>query len=103
MAAFIRASNATYEIDEGRPLWKILPVRLRLTVAVVTLQAVSAVSVVATGVVAERAGQFLGIGSTAVTVWDIAKWPVIAVLVSLAFALLLLGRPRTCACQASAG
>lgn len=54
----------------------------------------SAVSVVATGAVAERAGQLLGSGSTAVTVWDIAKWPVIAVLVSLAFALLYWAAPN---------
>lgn len=60
----------------------------------VSLLAVSAVSVVATGAVAERAGQLLGSGSTAVTVWDIAKWPVIAVLVSLAFALLYWAAPN---------
>ena len=58
------------------------------------LLAVSAVGVVATGVVADRAGQLLGIGVTGVLVWDIAKWPVIAALVSLVFALLYWASPN---------
>jgi len=88
VGAFMRASNAIYEMEEGRPVWKTWPLRLMLTIAVVVLLALCAVGVVATGTLAERAGQLLGVGPTAVAVWDIAKWPVIAALVSLAFALL---------------
>jgi membrane protein len=94
VAAFMRASNAIYEMPEGRPLWKTLPLRLVLTLAVVVLLAVCAVGVVATGTLADRIGQLLGVGSTAVTVWDIAKWPVIAALVALAFALLYWAAPN---------
>jgi membrane protein len=94
VGAFIRASNAIYEMDEGRPVWKTLPLRLLLTIAMVVLLAVSAAGVVATGALAERAGQLLGIGETGVLIWEILKWPVIAVLVSLAIALLYWASPN---------
>lgn len=94
IGAFMRASNAIYEMPEGRPVWKTVPLRVSLTLAGVVLLALCAVGVVATGVVAERAGRMLGIGSNGVLVWDIAKWPVLAVLVSLAFALLYWASPN---------
>ena len=94
LGAFMRASNAIYEMPEGRPVWKTVPLRVGLTLAVVVLLALSAVGVVATGTVADRAGQMLGIGSTGVLVWDIVKWPVIAALVSLVFALLYWASPN---------
>jgi membrane protein len=94
IGAFMRASNAIYEMPEGRPMWKTVPLRVGLTLAVVVLLALSAVGVVATGTVADRAGQLLGIGSTGVLVWDIAKWPVIAALVILVFALLYWASPN---------
>ncbi|MBA2308527.1 MAG: YihY/virulence factor BrkB family protein [Pseudonocardiales bacterium] len=94
VGAFIRASNTIYDIDEGRPVWKTIPLRVGLTLALVLILAVCAVGVVATGGVADRIGELLGIGSTAVTVWDIAKWPVLAVLISLAFALLYWAAPN---------
>ncbi|MBA2473549.1 MAG: ribonuclease [Pseudonocardiales bacterium] len=94
IGAFMRASNAIYEMPEGRPVWKTVPLRLGLTLALVVLLALCAVGVVASGVVAERAGNLLGIGSTGVWMWDIAKWPVLAVLVSLTFALLYWASPN---------
>ena len=94
VAAFIRAANTIYEIDEGRPLWKTLPLRITLTLTMVLLLAASLFAVVITGGIAERIGQWLGIGQTGVLVWDIAKWPVIALLVSLAIALLYWAAPN---------
>ena len=94
VAAFMRASNAIYEIEEGRPIWKKGPVRVGVTIVLVVLLAVSALAVVVTGGLARRVGQLLGIGSTAVTVWDIAKWPVLLVIVSLMFAILYWASPN---------
>jgi membrane protein len=94
VGAFMRAANIIYDVEEGRPVWKTIPLQLGLTVAAVVLLAVSAAGIVATGSVAERAGQLVGLGSTGVLVWDIAKWPVIAALVSLAFALLYWAAPN---------
>ncbi|WP_206785613.1 YihY/virulence factor BrkB family protein [Amycolatopsis sp. MtRt-6] len=88
IGAFMRASNAIYGMPEGRPVWKTIPLRIVLTVGIVVLLAACALGVVATGSVARRIGDLIGLGSTGVLVWEIAKWPVIALLVSLAFALL---------------
>jgi YihY family inner membrane protein len=94
IAAFMRASNAIYDVPEGRPIWKTLPIRLGVTVVVMVLLAVSAVAVVATGGVADRLGRLLGIGSTAVTAWNILKWPVLLLIVSFMFALLYWASPN---------
>ena len=94
VAAFTRASNAIYDVDEGRPIWKTLPLRVVLTVALLVLLAVCAVAVVVTGGLASKAGELLGVGETVVTVWDIAKWPVLVVLVSFMFAILYWAAPN---------
>ncbi|MFG3229957.1 YihY/virulence factor BrkB family protein [Kitasatospora sp. NPDC048194] len=94
IAAFIRAGNAVYDIREGRPVWKTLPLRVGLTLLMMVLLTASAVIVVFTGPLAERAGDLLGVGHTAVTVWSIAKWPVLVVLVSFMIALLYWAAPN---------
>src|ERR671936_770565 len=81
VAAFMRASNAIYDVPEGRPVWKTVPIRLGVTVVVMVLLAASAVAVVVTGGLADRIGRVLGIGSAAVTAWDLLKWPVLLLVV----------------------
>ncbi len=90
----MRASNAIYDIEEGRPIWKKLPVRLGVTLVLVVLLAISALAVVLTGGLADQVGMLLGIGSSLVTVWDIAKWPVLVLIVSFMFALLYWASPN---------
>ncbi|MGW1562685.1 YihY/virulence factor BrkB family protein [Streptomyces sp. NPDC002144] len=94
IAAFIRAANAVYDMPEGRPVWKILPVRVALTAVLMVLAVISALIVVFTGALARKAGTALGVGDTALTVWSIAKWPVLAVLVSVMIALLYWATPN---------
>ncbi|MFD8415220.1 YihY/virulence factor BrkB family protein [Streptomyces sp. NPDC059650] len=94
VAAFIRASNAVYDVPEGRPVWKVLPLRLALTVALLVLAVASALIVVFTGGLARQAGAALGIGDTAMTVWSIAKWPVLVLLVTIMIALLYWAAPN---------
>jgi membrane protein len=94
IAAFMRASNAIYEVGEGRPIWKTVPVRLAVTLAIVILIVVSAAIVVFTGPIADQLGKALGVGHTAVVVWDIAKWPVLIVLVSLMLSILYYACPN---------
>jgi membrane protein len=93
-AAFMRASNAIYDVPEGRPIWKTLPIRLGVTLVLMVLLVASALMVVVTGGLAARVGHVLGIGSTAVAIWDIAKWPVLLILVSLMLALLYWASPN---------
>ncbi|MDN3293230.1 YihY/virulence factor BrkB family protein [Streptomyces ficellus] len=94
VGAFIRTANAVYDLPEGRPVWKLTPLRVGLTLVLMVLLAVSAVIVVFTGPLAERAGQAFGLGEEAVTVWNIAKWPVLIVLVVLMIALLFWRAPN---------
>ena len=94
IAAFMRASNDIWDVEEGRPIWKTIPVRLGVTLVVVLLLAVSAVAVVLTGALADKVGKLLGLGSTFVTVWDIAKWPVLVLVVGLILAILYYASPN---------
>ncbi|MEU5914178.1 YihY/virulence factor BrkB family protein [Micromonospora sp. NPDC047527] len=94
IGAFMRASNTIYDVPEGRPIWKTLPIRLGVTAVIGVLLLASAVIVVFTGRLAEAVGDVVGLGSTAVTVWDIAKWPVLLILVSLIFAILYWASPN---------
>jgi membrane protein len=94
VAAFVRASNAIYDVPEGRPFWKLIPLRLVITIVVGVALVVSALSVVFTGSAAQWLGDLVGLGDVAVTVWDIAKWPVLLVLVSLIFAILYWAAPN---------
>ncbi len=94
VAAFMRASNAIYEVGEGRPVWKTIPVRLAVTVIMMILMVISAAIVVFTGPLAEKLGQAIGVGHTAVTVFDVVKWPVLIVIVSLMLAILYYACPN---------
>lgn len=94
VAAFMRASNRVYKIGEGRPFWKKAPVRLGLTLFAVLLLVAMAVIVVVTGPVAHLVGNVIGAGSVLVTVWEIAKWPVLLVLVSLLLAVFFWAAPN---------
>lgn len=94
VAAFIRSANAVYDMPEGRPVWKVLPIRVGVTVVLLVLTVISALIVVFTGGLARQAGGALGIGDTALTVWSIAKWPVLVVLVTIMIALLYWATPN---------
>jgi membrane protein len=94
VAAFMRASNVIYDIEEGRPVWKTLPTRVILTLVLLVLLAVSAVAVTLTGGLAKQVGGVIGLSDTAITVWNIAKWPALLVVVSLMFGLLYWAAPN---------
>jgi membrane protein len=94
IAAFIRASNLIWDVEEGRPIWKTIPLRLAITIVMVVVLAIAAVAVVVTGPLAEWVGALVGLGETAVTVWDIAKWPVVVLIVVLMVALLYWAAPN---------
>jgi membrane protein len=94
VAAFMRAANRVYGLPEGRPIWKTAPVRLGVTVFTVVCLVGGLVIVVVTGSVADRVGKALGIGSTAVTVWEIAKWPLLLVIFMMLLAVLYWAAPN---------
>ncbi|MGZ4487695.1 MAG: YihY/virulence factor BrkB family protein [Nocardioides sp.] len=94
VGAFGRAMNRVYEIDEGRPVWKLRPVQLLLTLVLVVLAAAVLVALVVTGPVATAVGNVVGLGSTALLVWNILKWPVVLAVVVLIVALLYYVTPN---------
>ncbi|MGI8880610.1 MAG: YihY/virulence factor BrkB family protein [Jatrophihabitans sp.] len=94
VAAFMRAANAIFGIGEGRPIWKTAPVRLAITLFMVVGLVLGLVIVVVTGPVAEQIGNVLGVGSAAVTAWDIAKWPVLLVIFGIILAVLYKASPN---------
>ncbi|MFY1698392.1 MULTISPECIES: YihY/virulence factor BrkB family protein [unclassified Solwaraspora] len=94
IGAFMRAANAVYDVPEGRPIWKTLPIRLGVTAVIGLMLIASALIVVFTGELAAQAGELLGVGPAAVTAWDIVKWPVLVVLVSLMFSILYWATPN---------
>jgi membrane protein len=94
VGAFIRASNAIYETGEGRPFYKLRPLQMGVTLLMLLLIALSLAAIVITGPVTEQVGQAVGLGDTAQTVFDIAKWPVILLVVSFMFSLLYFASPN---------
>jgi membrane protein len=94
ISAFARASNAIYEVDEGRKVWRLRPQQVAIAFVMIVLLAASAVAVVVTGGLAQQVGNVIGVGDTAVTVWDIAKWPVLLLVVSFMFAFLYWAAPN---------
>jgi membrane protein len=77
VGAFMRASNVIWETPEGRPFLKLRPLQLGVTLLLVVLFALVALALVLTGPVVQAVGDSIGVGSTALTIWDIAKWPVL--------------------------
>jgi membrane protein len=94
VGAFGRAMNRVYEIGEGRPIWKLRPVQLLVTLFSIVLVAIAAAALVLTGPVAEAVGEQIGLGSTAILVWDIAKWPVLLAIVVVIVAVLYYATPN---------
>src|SRR3954467_1857058 len=94
IGAFMRASNAIYETPEGRPVWKLRPLQVLVTLSMTLLFALVLVAIVVTGPLAEGIGNKIGLGHTAVQVWNIAKWPVLALIVSVMLATLYYAAPN---------
>lgn len=94
VTAFSRAMNRVYEVGEGRPIWKLRPVMLLITLVMVVLVVLIALMLVLSGPAAEAVGDLIGLGSTALTVWGIVKWPIVLVLVVVVVAMLYYTTPN---------
>jgi membrane protein len=94
VGAFMRASNVIYETPEGRPIWKLRPLQMLVTLVIVVLVAILALALVLTGPIVDAVAAPLGISSTATTIWDIAKWPVMLAIVITIIAVLYYSTPN---------
>jgi membrane protein len=94
VGAFMRASNDIYEREEGRPFWKLRPLQIVVTLILVLLAALVVLALILTGPVADALGSAVGLGDTAVLVWQIAKWPVMLLMVMFMLAVLYWSSPN---------
>jgi membrane protein len=94
VGAFMRASNVIYETPEGRPFWKLRPLQLLVTLAMVLLTAIVALGLVLTGPIVEAVADPIGLSDTAIAVWNIAKWPALVALVVVMIAILYYASPN---------
>ncbi|WP_342023589.1 YihY/virulence factor BrkB family protein [Arthrobacter citreus] len=92
--AFGRSMNRIYEVDEGRPAWKLLPTQLLVTLILILLVAALLIMLVISGPIAETLGNFIGLGSESLTIWNIAKWPVMVLFAVLVIAILYYATPN---------
>jgi membrane protein len=94
VGAFMRAANIVYETPEGRPFWKLRPLQILVTLVMLVMLALVAVALVLTGPIVTAVAGPLGIGSTAVSIWNIAKWPVLLIVMVTMFAVLFYAAPN---------
>jgi len=94
VGGYMKAANVIYEVEEGRKFWKLKPLQILVTLIIMILTAMIVLAVVVSGPVAQRVGDVIGAGDTAVTVFNIAKWPIIALVVSQIFAFLYFVGPN---------
>ena len=90
----MRASNVIYETPEGRPIWRLRPLQMLITLAMVLLVLLLTVALVLTGPVVDAVAEPLAISSTATTIWGIAKWPVMIMIVITIIAVLYYTTPN---------
>jgi membrane protein len=81
MTAIIDTFNRAYDIDEGRPWWKVRLTAIALTIGVSLFILVSlALVLVGPGLVQRMLGTYLGAGFE--IAWNLVRWPVVIALVS---------------------
>ena len=94
VGAFMRASNVIYETPEGRPFWKLRPLQVAVTLAMIVLLALVALGLVLTGPIVDAVAEPIGVSGTAVSVWNIAKWPVLVAVFVLMLGILYYASPN---------
>lgn len=94
VGAFSRAMNRIYEIDEGRPFWKLKPQQLLVTVITLVLVTIVALILVVSGPVTQAIGDTFGLGTAPRIAWEIAKWPILLLVVVVIIAVLYYATPN---------
>jgi membrane protein len=94
VGAFTRAANVVYETPEGRKIWKLKPLQLLVTLIGILFAALILAMLVLSGPVVDAVAQAIGVGDTGLTIWNIAKWPVILVVLALMIAVLYYATPN---------
>ena len=94
IGAFMRAANIAWETPEGRSFFKLRPLQILITLLMVITLALVAVALILTGPIVQAVGDAVGVGQTAIDIWEIAKWPVLLVVVMLMLSVLYYAAPN---------
>ena len=94
VGAFGRAMNRVYEIEEGRPFIKFRATMLAVTVVNLLIVVMVVAMLVLSGPVAESVGGAVGLGGAFLATWNIAKWPIMLVMIIVAIAVLYYATPN---------
>jgi membrane protein len=94
VSAFADACNSIYEVEEGRPFWKLKPLQLAITLLLIVLAALVALALVLSGPIVGALGGALGISDSVLTAWRFAKWPAMVLLVLTIFGVLYYTAPN---------
>jgi membrane protein len=87
MTSIISTLNAAYDIEEGRPWWKVRLIAMALTVGAALFILVSATLVIAGPEIAEKVAAWAHLGAAFEWTWKIVQWPFVLALVITAVAL----------------
>lgn len=94
LGTFGRGMNRILGVEEGRPFWEARPAMIGVAFVVVLLSSIVAVLLVVSGPVADSVARSIGVTDDFVLAWDIAKLPVVVVLVAVIIALLYWATPN---------
>jgi membrane protein len=94
VSAFADASNSIYQVEEGRPFWKLKPLQLLVTFVLILIAAFVALGLVLSGPIVGSLGGALGVSDSVLTAWRFAKWPAMLVLVVIIFGVLYYTAPN---------
>jgi membrane protein len=94
VGAFSRVMNRIYEIDEGRPFWKLRPMQLVVTLITVVSLTVVGLVLVLSGDVVKAVGSAIGAGEGIQIAWSILKWPLLLFVVVFLVAMLYYATPN---------
>jgi membrane protein len=88
IVSIVDALNRAYDIEEGRPWWKVRLTAISLTVAVAVMVLLALTLVLVGPTLAESLGRATGLGNAFQWTWLTLQWPLVFALVATAIGLL---------------
>ena len=88
LVSIVGALNRAYDIEEGRPWWKVRLVAIGLTLGVAVIVLVALSLVLGGPALAERLGQTTGWGAPFEWTWLVLQWPLVFALVTTGIGLI---------------
>ena len=88
LVSIVGALNRAYDIDEGRPWWKVRLIAIGLTLSVAATVLVSLSLVLVGPTLAEKLGQATGWGAPFEWTWLVLQWPLVFALIAAGIGLI---------------